>query len=286
MTKPICERGKKKMKVDVMVNTYNSEKYLEQCLVNIYKNIPVRKLFVIDNFSEDYTVKIAEKFNAEIIQTKASLAEARAIGFKLVKTKLFVNVDSDVVLPSNWFNRVMNYWNNNKIGCIWGIPIHESALHRAYQTSMFKFRNPCAYHIPHLANMIARKDLLEDIVFPAQMKLGAVAGEDYWIMRWIEQKGFICKNVPVYCKHYSYPSPLGTKAFWGGASVRLLKRKKLHHLIRQVLLSFPQGVFTASISRNPYVIPYWVRYRFEELYGFLHWDKYFSLKRAFEIKKC
>lgn len=273
------------MKVDVMVNTYNSEKYLERCLVSIYANIPVRKLFVIDNFSEDNTIKIARKFNAEIIQTKVSLAEARAIGFKLVKTRLFVNIDSDIVLPSNWFNHIMKYWNNNKIGCVWGIPIHTLKLHHKYQTSMFKFKNPCTYHIPHLPNMVARKDLLEDITFPSLMKIGAVAGEDYCIMNWIEQKGFVCKCVPIFCKHYTYSSLLGIKTFWGGASTRLLKRKKLYHMIRQVLLSFPQGVFTALISGDPYIISYWIRYRFEELYGYLYWNRYFSLKRMFEMKE-
>lgn len=270
------------MKVDVMVNTYNSEKYLEQCLSSIKRNIPVRKLWVIDNFSQDHTVEIAEKFKAKIIQTKASLAEARALGFNLVETQLFVNVDSDIVLPFDWFHHISKYWNNPKIGCIWGIPIHMLPLHYEYQTSMFKFKNPCAYHIPHLPNMLARKDLLQDITFPALMKLGAVAGEDYWVMRWIEQKGFTCKCVPIFCKHYTWPPLLGKKTFWGGASTRLLKRKKLYHLLRQMLLSFPQGSFAAVVSGNPLVIPYWLRYRFEELYGFLHWHKYFSLKRKFE----
>lgn len=268
------------MKVDVMVNTYNSERYLEQCLASIRANIPVRKLFVIDKFSQDRTIKIAEKFDAEIVQTDVSLAEARKVGFNLIETSLFVNVDSDIVLPPNWFKRVMQYWDNDKIGCMWGVPLHMNMLHRAYQTSMYKFRPPWAYHTPFLPNMIARKDLLIDIEFPALMKIGAIAGEDYTIMHWIENKGFTCKCAPIFCEHYTYPSLLGTKTFWGGASLRLRKTKGLLHIMRGVLLSIPQACFTSLVSRNARVIPYWTQFRFQELYGYLHWSKYCDLKRV------
>lgn len=269
------------MTVDVMVNTYNSHRSLDRCLRSVRENIPVRKLFVIDNYSIDGTVEIAEKHDAIVVQTRLSLAEARRLGFKFVETPLFVNVDSDIVLPSNWFNRIMKYWNNDNIGCVWGIPIHQLPLHKEYQTAMFKFRDPCSYHIPHLPNMVARKDLLEDIKFPKLMKVGAVAGEDYWVMHWIEQQGYVCKTVPIYCEHYTFPALLGIKTFWGGASTRLLHRKKLRHMLKQVALSLPQAAFCGVVSGNARVVPYWLRYRMEELYGYLHWNRYFSLKRKF-----
>jgi len=275
-----------KIQVDVMVNTYNSQRCLEPCLRSIHANIPVRKLFVIDKFSQDNTIPIARKYDAEIVETNKSLAESRALGFKLVETSLFVNVDSDIVLPHDWFHRMMKYWNSPKIGCLWGVPIHMLTLHHQHQTSMYKFRNPCTYHIPFLPNMIARKDLLQDIQFPAMMKLGSVAGEDYEIMRWIQKKGFICKCAPVYCKHYTYPELLGKKTFWGGASRRLVSYHDWHGLLgllRGVLLSFPQATFTSLASKNARLIPYWTRFRFEELYGFLHWNKYFDLKRGAQI---
>lgn len=266
-------------KIDVMVNTYNSEKYLEQCLASICENIPVRKLFVIDKFSKDRTLEISEKFGAEVVQSDVSLAEARKLGFNLVETEKFVNVDSDIVLPFDWFNRVMEYWDSDKIGCVWGVPIHMDHLHGMHQTAMYKLRSPESYRIPFLPNMIARKDLLEDIEFPSLMKWGSVAREDYAIRNWIENKGFVCKCAPVYCEHYASPPLINVKTFWGGAGLRLEGRNNLLWLLRGVCLSIPQSLFTSYVNRNAHLIPYWIKFRFQELYGFLHWNKYYDLKR-------
>lgn len=265
--------------VDVMVNTYNSEWKLDECLSSIERSIPVRKLWVIDKFSEDRTIEIAKKHNASIIQSDVSLASARALGFRMVWTPIFVNIDSDIVLPDNWFRDMMKYWDDDKIGCLWSIPLHTHPLHRTYQLTMAKWKNPCSYHIPRLPNMIARKNLLENIQFPESLKYGSTAGEDYYIMQWIEKQGFKCKSVPIYTDHYTFPSLLDTKTFWGGASVRISHRRQLRFLLKQVSLALPQGMFVSVMSRNPRIIPYWFKFRMQELYGWLHWNKYWNLKR-------
>ena len=72
--------------IDVVVCTYNSEKFLNPCLRSIVKNIPVKNLWIIDNFSTDNTKKIAMKYTSRIIERKCSLAEARALSFKLVES--------------------------------------------------------------------------------------------------------------------------------------------------------------------------------------------------------
>jgi hypothetical protein len=127
--------------------------------------------------------------------------------------------------------------------------------------------------------MIARKDLLENIRFPKALNGGSVAGEDYYIMSWIEKQGYKCKTAPIYVDHYTFPSLLGIKTFWGGASVRVSHRRQLRFLLKQVCLALPQGMFVSLVSKNPHVIPYWFKFRMQELYGWLHWSKYWNLKR-------
>lgn len=266
------------MEVDVVVCTYNSEHILDQCLSSIEHAIPYRKIFIIDNYSKDRTLEIAYCHDTAVHFNRLGLALSRKMGFQLAETRLVVNIDSDIVLPSNWFNRMMAWWKGSDVGGVWGVPIHTHPLHRAYQTSMFKFKSPTSYRIPHLGNMIARTDLVRDIVFPKIMELGAVAGEDYWIMKWVEEKGYRWVNAPVFCEHYTNPSP-SYKARWGGACTRLLRRKKLYHMIRQVVLAFPQGGFAALVSRNPLIIPYWIRFRLSEMEGYLKPYNYFNLKR-------
>jgi hypothetical protein len=51
-----------------------------------------------------------------------------------------------------------------------------------------------------------------------------------------------------------------------------------------VLLSFVLGLYASVESGEARVLPYWVRYRAEELYGWLHWDRYVG-KYEKEVKR-
>ena len=264
--------------VDVVVCTYNSERYLERCLQSIRANVPVNELFVIDNFSTDDTVKIAKLYGAKVVQTRASLAESRKLSFNLVTTPVFVNVDSDVVLCRNWYSKLMQSWGP-EVGCVCGITVDQHPLQRAYLTSMWKLRKAESYDIAHLPNMIARKEVLCDIDFPGYIKLGSVANEDYTIKEWIKAKGYSVVNVPVFVKHFTYPPLLGRKTFWYGASGRVSKYVSFKSILLRCVFSFPQALFAGLVSGNARVIPYWIRFRFEVLYGFLNYSKYFKMER-------
>ena len=62
--------------VSVVIPTYNSEKYIERCLRSIknqtYKNI---EIIIVDKFSTDKTVDIAERHGAKVIQEKIKIDE-------------------------------------------------------------------------------------------------------------------------------------------------------------------------------------------------------------------
>jgi len=47
--------------LSIIIITYNSEKYIENCLNSVYKNISDQdEVFVIDNNSQDKSVNIVE----------------------------------------------------------------------------------------------------------------------------------------------------------------------------------------------------------------------------------
>ncbi len=48
--------------IDVVMATLDSEVFLEKSLYSVYKEIPVRKLFVCDGGSKDSTVEILKNF--------------------------------------------------------------------------------------------------------------------------------------------------------------------------------------------------------------------------------
>ena len=72
--------------VSVVIPTYNSEKYIERCLRSIknqtYKNI---EIIIVDKFSTDKTVDIAERHGAKVIQDGGERARAKNIGLKNAK---------------------------------------------------------------------------------------------------------------------------------------------------------------------------------------------------------
>lgn len=266
------------MNVDVVVCTYNSDRFLESCLESVYSNVPVNNLYIVDNYSTDRTLEIAVHYNAKVVQSKCSLAEARKLSFNLVETPYFVNVDSDVVLCTDWFKRLMKYWDSD-VGCVCGITVDQHPLQKAYLESMWKLRRAESYDIAHLPNMIARKDALVDVEFPKAILGGSVANEDYSIRDWIRHKGFRVVNAPVFVKHYTYPALIGRKTFWYGASGRVSKYVSLKSLLLRCIFAFPQSVYAALASGNARVIPYWLKFRFQVLYGFLNYKKYFKMER-------
>ena len=117
------------MKIDVIIPTKNSVKPCwKKCLDSIYNsNIPLNRLIIIDGNSTDKTLKIVKKCpKIKILEGVGNLAEARELGISLVKTKWFAFIDSDVILPNNWFSEIWKYrkygnaleswnWNWNNI---------------------------------------------------------------------------------------------------------------------------------------------------------------------------
>lgn len=86
--------------ISIVVPTYNEEQNIEACLKSIFKQDYPRKLlevFVVDNYSEDKTVKIAKKYPVEIIMSKIKNNHiSKMIAFRKAKGELFYYMDADL----------------------------------------------------------------------------------------------------------------------------------------------------------------------------------------------
>ena len=99
---------------DVVVCTKNSALTLDACLTAFKRSgVPYRKIFVMDKHSQDGTRKIAECHDCIYIDNSVGLAEARIIGAKFCETKYFVNLDSDVIVPKNFYEVLEPYIQNS-----------------------------------------------------------------------------------------------------------------------------------------------------------------------------
>jgi len=95
--------------VSIIIPTYNSEKTLAKCLKSVrnqtYKNI---ETIIVDSYSKDNTIKIANMFGVKVLQTNWKLLGARYLGFIKSIGKIIVLLDSDQILEKTAIERAVN----------------------------------------------------------------------------------------------------------------------------------------------------------------------------------
>ena len=130
--------------IDVVLLTKNSQRRLKECLVSVYKNVPVNQLIVVDGYSTDETLPIIKEFdniyhNVKIVFDKGNRATGRQTGISLVATDWFIFVDSDVILCKDWYKKAQHYINEN-VGAVWGTEVW-STIKTIYNPQAFLDRN-------------------------------------------------------------------------------------------------------------------------------------------------
>jgi len=101
--------------IDVVMATLDSEVFLEKSLYSVYKEIPVRKLFVCDGGSKDSTVEILKKFPRVEIFVKSEIRTGGKIVeflISLAETDRFAVVASEAEIypgPYDEMTKQTNY---------------------------------------------------------------------------------------------------------------------------------------------------------------------------------
>lgn len=191
--------------IDVVMLTKNSEGILCQCLKSIYKNIPVRRLIVLDASSIDNTLKILRGFNNEhgnivFITENGSRARARQRGIREVETDWFMFVDSDIILCNNWFKKAVKYINE-AVGAIWGLnfDVTPHMRDKRFLSFLALVARECFNLRGGMHDTLIRREILEDIEIPEQLH----AYEDTYIINRIKKKGYkVVIGEDIYCLHY------------------------------------------------------------------------------------
>jgi len=85
--------------ISCVIHTYNSEKYLEQCLESVSW---VDEIIIIDMYSNDNTLKIAKQYKCKIfMHENVGYADpARSFGLEKCSKKWILSLDSDeIIMP-------------------------------------------------------------------------------------------------------------------------------------------------------------------------------------------
>lgn len=268
------------IKVDVAVCTYNSQRYLDECLRSITKFVPLNRLIVVDHFSTDRTVEIAKKYGAEVIFENVGLGYARQLAIERSDAPYILFVDSDVVFYDGlWFKECVKLFKNErlKIGAI-GVdtPVKLPDWRKKYVE--FWWKNIPSTKKKYFHNVyFLRREAIHGIRIPAH--LGAF--EHVYIKSHIERDGwntYVVHGNGIH--HYDFPD---WKGAWLGAGERIFGFTKIKHLpnavVRKVLAAPLKAIPPAVAYNDPTIILQNTKYWFRYLKGWLKPNKYITLKR-------
>lgn len=112
----------KKLKISIIIVTWNTAQITQKCVDTINRYIPGQEIIVVDNGSEDNTVKILSKVkNVKIVENKANLGFAKAnnIGLQYATSDYIIFMNSDIELIDSSILNMLEYLKKNpNIGII------------------------------------------------------------------------------------------------------------------------------------------------------------------------
>jgi glycosyltransferase involved in cell wall biosynthesis len=194
--------------IDVVLLTKNSQHMLSRCLNSAYQNVPIKRLIVIDGYSNDRTLEILGDFNrrygnVDLYQIKGTRASARTEGIRRVKTDWFMFLDSDVLLCRNWYSRVQPDLAEG-VGAVWGLNIDK--LPSIANPWILRFQGIIARQCFKLRggmhDTLILKKAVEGIRIPEELH----TYEDAYLVRYIEKQGYEVKVASdVCCLHCKPP---------------------------------------------------------------------------------
>ena len=87
--------------VSVIVTTKNEDRNIGACLESVIEQtMPPIEMIVVDNFSEDQTIKIAKQFGAKVYQLGPERSAQRNYGVEQAQGKYILYLDADMRLST------------------------------------------------------------------------------------------------------------------------------------------------------------------------------------------
>lgn len=109
-------------RVSFCIPTFNDEQTISSCLQSISKQeYPDIEIILVDGYSDDNTVAIAESFADEIHYDDGNLGSARQTSIDHATGEIIGLFDADIILPHNeWLYNAVSFFNySDKVSTVW-----------------------------------------------------------------------------------------------------------------------------------------------------------------------
>ena len=114
-----------KADITAIVLTYNEEKHIERCILSI--NQFVKKIIIIDSFSNDKTLRIAKRYNVKVLQN-IFINQSKQLNWGLKKIKFntswILRIDADEIVEKIFFKKLNKITKIKKYNAIQTIIEH------------------------------------------------------------------------------------------------------------------------------------------------------------------
>jgi glycosyltransferase involved in cell wall biosynthesis len=239
-------------RVSVIIPAKNEELHIANCLDCIKKQYlrPV-DVILVDNGSEDNTVKIAQKFIDNIlIRPDINVGALRNIGVQFAKGNILAFIDADCVPSQSWLLKATEILQSQDIGAVGG-PILPADKHSWVEQVWYKNIQKKQGKVNYLgsANLIIKKDVFDKVCgFNERLR----SGEDRdlsWKIQSINYSTVYDESIQV--THYGYPKTLldfAKREYWHGKAIvsdlfNLKKTKILYIIFLYIFLFLSSLIF-------------------------------------------
>lgn len=271
-------------KIDLVMWTLNSEKYLALTLESIHREIPdkfVNRRIIIDGGSADNTENIVNNYNWEFYKCKKGIPYQANMALEMVDTPVFASFEHDIILCKNWFFKIKDTIKSKNVAVSQGIrlcmnkplrAIEKYAMLKDYVTytsidnNLYKtkiIRDLGGYSLKHPASV--DRELQDRVRFNGY--------------KWLINENIVSDHLVFSVVDYAkkahkrrllddYHEDIANIMFVGKVKVKNYKRVYLFDFITKVYLSFIVGLDIArkynclSVS---WVYPYWRLYKLKTL---------------------
>lgn len=183
--------------VSFCIPTKNNENTIENCLQSIVnQNYTNFEIIIIDGYSSDKTLSIAQKYTDKIFYETGKLGAARQKSIDYSEGEIIALFDSDIVIPhKNWLTNAVKFFNyDNKVSTVW--PMNIALPNSPYMQRLYfnlwrlfiKNRIKSKKGLFGGGNSLFLKNSLDEI---GEMDKNIHWGEDFDLAKKLKDKGYL-----------------------------------------------------------------------------------------------